>query len=74
MSDEQNRDGVRPRPPHRPKGTVDGAPRHDDRTEIEVGLYPDDMRRLSILCQVRGETKSEVIRWAIARAYHHVAE
>ena len=68
-----NEDETRPRPPGRPKGSLDDRPRLDDRDRVEAGLYPDDLKRLKLIADVRGCSQSEAIRWCIARAAHHIA-
>jgi hypothetical protein len=76
MSKETSNGGEsvsRPREPGRPIGSVEGAPRHDDRAEVEIGLYPADIKRLDLIAQVRGCSRSEAVRWAIERAHYHIA-
>lgn len=73
MSRNRNDDETRPRGPGRPQGTTEDGPRHDDRDRVEAGLYPEDLKRLKLIADVRGCSQSEAIRWCIMRAAHHIA-
>jgi len=53
-------------------GTTAEGPRHDDRQKESVGLYPEDMKKLELICQVKQMTKAEAIRHAIDRLHYRI--
>jgi hypothetical protein len=62
------------RDPGRPKGTTEDGPRYDDRFAANVGLYPEDLKRLDVIAKVKGMTRSEAIRYCIERQHYHIAQ